>query len=46
MGKIDEFEQRLIKRGMNHEDFVEYENLLKRVKGNYLKRQHCYTTAI
>lgn len=46
MGKIDEFEQKLIKQGMTDEDFAEYEKLLKRVRGNFLKRQHCYTTAI
>ena len=46
MGKIDEFEQRIIQRGMTEEDFTEYEKLLKRVRGNFSKRQHCYTTAI
>lgn len=46
MGKIDEFEQKIIKQGMNDEDFAEYEKLLKRVRGNFSKRQHCYTTAI
>ena len=46
MGKIDEFEQKIIKQGMTDADFVEYEKLLKRVRGNFSKRQHCYTTAI
>lgn len=46
MGKIDEFEQKLIKQGMINEDFNEYKKLLKRVRGNFSKRQHCYTTAI
>lgn len=46
MGKIDEFEQKIIKQGMTDEDFAEYEKLLKRVRGNFSKRQHCYTTAI
>jgi len=46
MGKIDEFEQKLIQQGMTDEDFNEYEKLLKRVRGNFLKRQHCYITAI
>lgn len=46
MGKIDEFEKKLIKRGMTDEDLTEYQKLLKRVRGNFLKRQHCYTTAI
>lgn len=46
MGKIDEFEQKLIEQGMRDEDFIEYQKLLKRVRGDFLKRQHCYTTAI
>ncbi len=46
MGKIHEFEQKIIKQGMTDEDFIEYEKLLKRVRGNFQKRQHCYTTAI
>ena len=46
MSKIDEFEQRIIKEGMTDEDFLEYGKLLKRVHDNFLKRQHCYSTAI
>ena len=46
MSKIDEFEQKIMTHGMTAEDFVEYEKLLKRVRDNFLKRQHCYTTAI
>ena len=46
MGKIDEFELKLIRQGMTDEDLAEYEKLLKRVRGNFAKRQHCYTTAI
>lgn len=46
MGKIDEFEQKIIKQGMTDADFVEYEKLLKMVRGNFSKCQHCYTTAI
>ena len=46
MGKIDEFEQRIINQGMTDEDFSEYKKLLNRVRGNFSKRQHCYTTAI
>ena len=46
MSKIDEFERKIIKQGMTDEDFAEYQKLLKRVRGNFLKRQHCYTTAI
>ena len=45
MGKIDEFEQKLIRQGLTEEDFAEYVKMLKRVRGNFLKRQHCYTTA-
>ena len=46
MSKIDEFEDKLIKQGMTDDDFEEYKKLLKRVRGNFGKRQHCYTTAI
>ena len=46
MSKIDELEQKIIKQGMTDEDFAEYQKILKRVRGNFLKRQHCYTTAI
>ncbi len=46
MGKIVDFEQKLIKQGMSDEDFIEYVKLLKGVRGNFSKRQHCYTTAI
>ncbi|MBO5358077.1 MAG: tetratricopeptide repeat protein [Clostridia bacterium] len=46
MSKIEEFEQNIIKSGMTDEDFLEYAKLLKRVQGNFSKRQHCYTTAI
>ena len=46
MGKIDEFERKIINQGMTDEDFFEYEKMLKRVRDNFSKRQHCYTTAI
>lgn len=46
MSKIEEFEQALIRNGMTDQNFEEYKILLKRVRGNYAKRQHCYTTAI
>ena len=46
MSKIDELEQKIIKQGMTDENFAEYQKILKRVRGNFLKRQHCYTTAI
>lgn len=46
MGRIDEFEQKIIKHGMTDDDFIEYGKLLKRVRGGFSKRQHCYTTAV
>ncbi|MBR5321180.1 MAG: hypothetical protein IKU41_05010 [Clostridia bacterium] len=46
MTKIEEFENKIIKQGMTDEDFIEYQQLLKRVRDNFNKRQHCYTTAI
>ena len=46
MSKIDELEQKIIKQGMTDENFAEYKKLLKRVRGNFLQRPHCYTTAI
>lgn len=46
LSKIEEFENRVIQQGMNDDDFAEFQKLLKRVRGNFLKRQHCYTTAI
>ena len=46
MGKIDEFERKIIEQGMTDEDFIEYEKMLKRIRDNFSKRQHCYTTAI
>jgi len=46
MGKIDDFEKKLINDGINDENLTEYKQMLKRVPGNFLKRQHCYTTAI
>ena len=46
MGKIDEFERKIIDQGMTDEDFLEYEKMLKKVRDNFSKRQHCYTTAI
>lgn len=46
MSKIDELEQKMITQGMSDEDFAEYQKMLRRVRGNFSKRQHCYTTAI
>lgn len=46
MGKIDEFERKIIEQGMTDDDFLEYKKMLKRVNDNFSKCQHCYTTAI
>ena len=46
MTKIEEFENKLIKRGLSEEDYNDYEKLLKRAPGNFHRLQHCYTTAI
>ena len=46
MTKIEEYENKLIKEGMPKEGYAEYETLLKRVRGNFLRLQHCYTTAV
>lgn len=45
MSKISDFEDKLIKNGMSNEDFEEYKKLLKKVRGNFAKQQHCYNTA-
>ena len=46
MTKIEAYENKLIKEGMPKEAYAEYETLLKRVRGNSLRLQHCYTTAV
>lgn len=46
MTKIEEFEKKMIAQGMTNEDFITFQKLLQRVRSNFLKRQHCYTTAI
>ena len=46
MTKIEAYENKLIKEGMTKEAYAEYETLLKRVRGNFLRLQHCYTTAV
>lgn len=46
MTKIEEYEKKLIKDGVPKEGYAEYEALLKRVRGNFLRLQHCYTTAV
>ena len=46
MTKIEEFEKALIENGLSQGDYSEYEKLLKRVRSNFLRLQHCYITAI
>ena len=46
MTKIEAYENKLIKEGMPKEAYAEYETLLKRVRGNFPRLQHCYTTAV
>ena len=46
MTKIEEYEKKLIKEGIPEEGYAEFEKLLKRVRGNFLRLQHCYTTAV
>ena len=46
MTKIEEFEKGLIKNGITENDYSEYDNLLKRVHGNFLRLRHCCTTAV
>ena len=46
MTKIGEFENNLIKRGISDADYTEYELLLRRVRGNDMRLQHIYITAV
>lgn len=46
MSKTEALEKRMIARGMQEDDFAEFQQLIRRVPGNFLKMQHCYTTAI
>lgn len=46
MSKIEELENVIIRDGLSKANFEEYKKALKRVRGNFLKLQHCYTTAI
>ena len=46
MSKISDFEDKIIKYGMNENYFIEYCTLLKRIPNNFNKCQHCYITAI
>ena len=45
MTKIEEFENRIINSGLTDEDIQEYEKLLRRVRSNFNRRQHCWNTA-
>ena len=46
MTKIEGFEKNLIKSGISDADYIEYEKLLRHVRGNYMRLQHVYTTAV
>lgn len=46
MSKIGDFENRIIKFGIQEGDLDEYARLLKFVHGDNLKQQHCYSTAL
>lgn len=45
MTKIEAYEKKLIEAGIPKEGLEEYEKLLKRVRGNFLRLQHCYICA-
>ncbi len=45
MTKIEEFENRVIQTGITVEDLKEYEKLLRWVRSNGGRRQHCWNTA-
>ena len=45
MTKIEEFENRIMKSGITEANLIEYEKLLRRVGGNFNRRQHCWNTA-
>lgn len=46
MTQIEIFENKLKKTGLYENALTEYAKLLKRVRGNFYRLQHCYTTAI
>lgn len=46
MSKIEDLETIIVRDGLSDARFEEYIIALKRVHGNFLKLQHCYTTAI
>jgi tetratricopeptide (TPR) repeat protein len=46
MTKIEAFEKNLIKSGISDADYIEYEKLLRRVRGNDMRLQHVYITAV
>ena len=46
MTKIEKLEELIIEEGLTDDNFAEFKRLLKRVRDNYNKRQHCYITAI
>lgn len=46
VSRIEELEKVMVHDGLSDLIFAEYKKALKRVRGNFLKLQHCYTTAI
>ncbi|MBQ7981296.1 MAG: hypothetical protein IJ305_06800 [Oscillospiraceae bacterium] len=46
MSKIDELKNKIIQNGMTNEDFEEFKLLLRRTHNDFLRNQHCYTTAV
>ncbi|MCR5781775.1 MAG: hypothetical protein K6G90_03455 [Clostridia bacterium] len=46
MTVIEEFENELIKNGLTTENLAGYEKLLKRVRGNDMRLEHCCITAL
>lgn len=46
MSKIEELEKKMMKNGMTEDDFVRFKSLLRYVRSDFLKNQHCYTTAV
>ena len=46
MSKIEELKKKIIQEGMTDEDFEQFKVLLRRTPGDFLKNQHCYTTAV
>ncbi len=46
MSKIEELKKKIIQDGMSDEDFEMFKLLLRRTRDDFLKNQHCYSTAV